>query len=236
MAHFIPLCDDAGITLDNIKNGTILGRGSFGYSFLAGDKIIKIIVCNNTMDDTIINILKNETKLHSLISKHDDNNCFIKLYGYFMRDDNTKDYYYFNVEKNENSCQLPDVNNKIIKNPNGCSEIYLVMKKGISDLFTYYLEEKNSRINLIENIEKLIKFYKISLKTIQETGKIFIHHDIKIENIVILEDRTLRIIDFGISKLIDNFFIKYEQGTTYLINLLFHSLFYNFNNYSKSKL
>lgn len=53
LAHKIPKCPNLNITLDNIRKGKIIGKGSFGYSFLVTKNttektIIKIIVCDKS--------------------------------------------------------------------------------------------------------------------------------------------------------------------------------------------
>ena len=48
----------------------------------------------------------------------------------------------------------------------------------------------------------------------EKHNKIFIHTDIKIENIVYLSDTNFKIIDFGLSELTDKFFVFDNIGGT----------------------
>jgi len=218
ISHIIPSCGDTGITLDSIRNGKILGRGSFGYSFLAGDKIIKIIVCNDTMKKSKFEELEFEINNHKDITQLDDNDCFIKLYGYFKKNNNNQ-YEYIDSKTNEIKC-LFDIKN--IENIDKMCEIYLIMEAGKMDLYNYYFNNKNDKNYLVRSFNNLLKFYKLSLNSAELYNKIFIHSDIKMENIVIMNDNSLRLIDFGVSGFHNNFFKKYQGGTPYFFKLLFN--------------
>jgi len=246
LSHKLPKCKYLNISLENIKNGKIISRGSFGFSFLIIDnknnkKIIKIIVANNiSTDDLFIDDdtnpsdntsftkkIKKEIEIHNSISLINNNN-FIKLFGYFVKEEhksivgNKLSYNYYNIENKINcnirSTKFDDFN-----------ELYLVMEAGETDLYNIKTGVYQIEINELTNLFiKLIEFYKISENFIKTQNKIFIHSDIKPQNIVLVDTgitKQLKLIDFGISLLSDNFYDEHAYGTMYMYYYLYFSSF-----------
>ena len=237
LAHKLPKCKDLKINLESIKKGEIIGRGAFGYSFLVtntNDKkvIIKIVICDKnemnedkseTSDDKIIKL---EIFMHKLITQNDKIDRFAKLYGSF------------NIEKNKslwketNEYIYKDINNKILcKLPtktlgNEC-EIYLFIEAGEYDLKKYMLT-KLINLDELEEFTNLfydfIDFYKISEEFLKNEKVIFVHSDIKPENMIMINDhgnKRIKLIDFGVSYISKKFYEDDIAGTPYIYNLLF---------------
>jgi serine/threonine protein kinase len=201
------------IYLNDLKTGNIINRGGFGYTFkLGNDKhiIIKITVCN-PMNPTFIESVLNETKLQEKITKINKDN-FVKLYGYFRR---SGDKYEYRSVNNNFKTKIECIEPKYDFG-NSC-EVYLLIEEGKHDLtkFTESITEDN-----FTKFNELLKFYKISKKTLKDDG-IFIHSDIKLENIILSHDDKFKLIDFGLSLFSKTFFTKAQGGTPYIFNLLF---------------
>lgn len=213
MCYIMTKCD-TNILLDDLSKGSILSRGGFGYTFkLGNDKrvLIKIAICKPEFPEFVKSVLK-ETVLHETITKIDKEH-FINLYGYFRR---TGDKYEYRSVVNNFESPINCIDEKY-HFKNSC-EVYLLIEEGKNDLTRF-----TSPIT-VDNFAKfndLLKFYKISKKTAKKLNKIFIHSDIKLENIVSTYDDKFKLIDFGLSLLSDTFFIKASGGTPYIFNLLF---------------
>jgi len=220
MCYIMTKCD-TNISLDDLSKGKILNRGGFGYTFkLGNDKriLIKIAICKPELPDFVTSVLK-ETELHETITKLNQDN-FVKLYGYFRPIEKSYEY-----RSNTNNF-VASINciDKTYDFKKSC-EVYLLIEEGINDLtkFATPITEYN-----FTKFNELLKFYKISKKTAKNINKIFIHSDIKLENIVSTYDDKFKLIDFGLSLLSDNFFTKAPGGTPYIFNLLFtHDNIYN---------
>jgi hypothetical protein len=262
LAHIIPNKEltDVNIELEDIKKGGILGMGSYGYSYITNpsevfgrtSKIIKIIVCPD--DPKIITkfdiskLIGAEIIIHFKITQS-ENNSFIKLncfycshiilsniysflesngINFFKYKDELfgkpNDYYYINVLNNKN--------NKIIhidKNI-GC-EAYMIIEAGGGDLIHYIKSGQKSYTE--KTILDLINYYKISEYFIRTENKIFVHNDIKLENIVFINElidaqinTIFKLIDFGLVDLSDKFFIFDSfKGTEYFAKLLFNNVY-----------
>jgi len=213
MCHIMTKCP-TNISLDDLSKGSILNRGGFGYTFkLGNDKriLIKIAVCKPEFPEFVKSILK-ETELHETITKIDKEH-FINLYGYFRR---TGDEYEYRSVVNNFASSIDCIDKKY-DFKKSC-EVYLLIEEGKNDLtkFTTPITVDN-----FMKFNELLKFYKISKKIANNSNKIFIHSDIKIENIVLTYDDKFKLIDFGLSLLSDTFFIKASAGTPYIFNLLF---------------
>ncbi len=238
IAHEITRCKEIDITLDDLKDGKVLAKGGFGYSYITSlnnssrKKIIKIIICPD-LDDMVKNEdikkvkedmdkIKYEIELHSQLV-NSGYNIFIKLIGYFLRNEqNIYEYYENNNNFNKVICDTqPSVNNNFTK---GC-EIYMILEAGYGDLTKYMDDqivqhhglEKSLSINkkyTVDTLLELVNFYKVSDYFLKEYNKVFLHNDLKIENIVYLSDTKFKIIDFGLSQLTDKFFVFNNIGGT----------------------
>jgi thiamine kinase-like enzyme len=231
IAHIIPKCPNVDIKLDHIKNGNILSKGGMGYSFMTSNtdpnkkKIIKIAICTN---ESLLKNLKNEIDLHKEIvnSKKD---MYIKLYGYYIR--NSVDYEYYDYNEFASPvCKASET----VKNINGC-ELYLILEAGDGDLYDNIKNKviehgglenalnANKKYN-VDSLIELLKFYQISEYFVEKEGKIFIHNDLKMENIVTKENK-FKLIDFGLSDLTDKFFnfnYEYVKGTLFTYDILYN--------------
>jgi hypothetical protein len=184
-------------------------------------------------EGTNMNNLYSELKLHSEIT-NSKNNIFIKLYGYFIRNKiNEYEYYDYDNDFKKVICATrPEKNGT---NTTGC-EIYMILEAGHGDLTKYIDDnkivkhrgvsnalsaEKSYNINTLKN---LLNFYKISKYFLENNRKIFIHNDLKVENIVYKSDTEFKIIDFGLSELSNKFFdFNYIGGTDYTYSLLYET-------------
>jgi len=232
IAHIIPKCDKTDITLDDIKDGKILSKGGFGYSFLTSlsnknrKKIIKMAIC---IDEESTKEMKEELDLHKEIVKS-KNEVYIKLFGYYIRNKETNQYEYFdyNTDFKEPKCVV-NVPENI-----GC-ETYTILEAGEGDLYKYINEKriehkgvinalKASKKYTVESLLEVTKFYKISEYFLKTKGKIFIHNDLKLENIVYKSDSEFNLIDFGLSELTDNFFnFGNVKGTLFNYEYLYNN-------------
>ncbi len=233
IAHEIPTCKKIDITLDDLKDGKVLAKGGFGYSYITAmnnnsrKKIIKVAICT---DNKATEELKSELKLHSELvnSKFD---VFIKLNGYFVRNrQNEYEYYDYSNKYDKVVCTSTPQRNGVFTT--GC-EIYMILEAGFGDL-TKYMNDKivehnglkkalnaNKTYN-VNTLLKVIKSYKVSEYFLENHGKLFIHNDIKIENIVYISDTNFKFIDFGLSDLIDKFFVFNDiKGTEFTYDMLY---------------
>ncbi len=226
LTHIIPKCKKTNITLDDIKNGKILSKGAFGYSFIAGDNIIKIAVCkeNNNNMEKEINVHKELTSI--------DTNIFIKLKGYFKRDSDNI-YKYYNYSDIEHNYEIENCNFEL--NYDKICETYLFLERGKYDLqkvtkiVNYnsdnseqkktFLEkiETISDLKIVDKFDNLLSIYKLLFKN---KGRVFIHSDIKTSNIIESNDGKYKFIDFGTSFFSDKFFNNAVGGTPNIFKLL----------------
>ena len=213
MCHIMTKCP-TNINLDDLRTGKILNRGGFGYTFkLGNDKriLIKISVCN-PMNPHLVDLVIKETELHEILTKIDKDN-FIKLYGYFRR---TGDTYEYKGISNNFSSSIDCIDKKY--NFEKSCEVYLLIEEGQYDLTKF---KGTITPEVFTKFNDLLRFYKISKKTAKTIKKIFIHSDIKLENIILTYDDRFKLIDFGLSLLSDTFFTKAKGGTPYIFRLLF---------------
>lgn len=212
LCRIITNCRDTNITLNDLSKGKILNRGSFGYTYKVGnDKniIIKIIVCTKETIQT--DIIKEIELLETLTTFNKDN--YINLYGYFKRIQNTYEFTKISVP----TPLKIDCIDKSYTFGDSC-EMYLLMEEGNYDLTKF--KSPISLINIIKFID-LLNFYKLSKKIIKMNKGIFIHSDIKLENIILSKDDKFKLIDFGLSQFSNTFFSQNANGTPYFFNLLF---------------
>jgi serine/threonine protein kinase len=174
--------------------------------------------------------LKEELRLHSeLINSKLD--VFIKLNGYFLRN-KENEYEYFDYSNNYNAviCKTkPRINGSFTT---GC-EIYFILEAGSGDLAKYMNNQivthnglkkalKADKIYTTDTLLKIINYYKVSEYFLQKHNKIFIHNDIKIENIVFIDDNTFKFIDFGLADLTNSFFLFDNiKGTDFTYEMLY---------------
>ncbi len=219
-------CPESNITRNDVRNGKVLSKGSFGYGFLAGNKIIKIIVCNSNMKEEDKEGLKEEIDNQKTITLT-NHPSFTKLLGYYVREG---DKYSFYNSQSEFKVRRANCDVKI--NNNGC-EIYLIIEAGLHDLTHYFNIRNNKHLCEIDNpitsnttmlnsFDKLLSYYKTSYeyKNIFN-NKIFIHSDVKLENIILVSNKDLKFIDFGFASFHDTFFKRSGNGTLYFFKLLF---------------
>lgn len=218
----------------HIKNGKIFGYGGYGFIFGFHDInefVMKICLCNTDDQKKLNNF---EIQINKIVSEY-GNESYIKIYGIINFDCINKktQIVYTNLIKNTIS--------NIDINKNNCDNIpcekYLIIEKGYKDLFDIMsdiLEKKRPEYNLdiiLNNYFELFTSYKISKNILKYMNKIFINNDIKIENIMAMNnqsDTKFKLIDFGLSLLSDNFFYKnpnpFEnfRGTKIFIELLYN--------------
>ena len=211
LSHILPKCKKLNITLNDIKNGNILGAGAYGYTFKTKDKVIKIILCE---DLSINKILEEEINIHTELMHSKFEKYFIKMFGYIKKDDNNI-YKYYDIN-NQQKCSYKNTTEY------GC-ETYVFLEAGVSDLKSKFnncnnLTEQISTEQITTKFYELLNFYKVSSEFLKNS-KVFIHADIKLDNIVCVQksdkkDYDLKLIDFGISKLTEKFYINTSNCTT----------------------
>lgn len=252
IAHEITNCKQIDITLDDLKNGKVLAKGGFGYSYLTSinndsrKKIIKVAICT---DIEATNELKAELRLHSeLINSNLD--VFIKLIGYFVRNqENVYEYYDFSNKYTKVICNTkPRINDSFTT---GC-EIYFILEAGSGDLAKYMNNQivkyngiskalKAEKLYTTDSLLKIIKSYQVSEYFLEKNKKLFIHNDIKIENLVFINDNTFKFIDFGLGDLIDTFFVFDNiKGTDFTYEMLYdipeyRNILNSYPNYGRIK-
>lgn len=234
LSHKLPRCKKLNIKLEDVKNGKLISRGSYGYSFLIEradntKTIIKIIVCNHKIKFTNF---KNEINIHSYLSNLPEvySQNFIKLYGYFINEPISKvtdiktSYNYHDVLNKKNIiCKFPT--KSLSKN----CEIFLNLEAGESDMVKYSLENYNKKDypEIIDLFFDLLNYYKTSDNIIKR-NKIFLHCDLKLDNLVLVKNinkgeikKKIKIIDFGLS-FFSKEFMSDTIGTKYVYNYLFN--------------
>lgn len=211
------------ITLSELKGGKILNRGSFGYiykpNFYLAEKyiLIKIVTCIKENKNYII-YLDNEINIHKKISLYDEEH-FMKLLGYFIKNENNQyEYKTIDDKYTTNRIRLSTKDSDFISD---ACEIYLLLEEAPHDLTNIISMEKRLDNSYYYKFINLIEFYKVSYKFLETDKKIFIHSDIKSENIVESKSGKLKFIDFGLSKLSDTFFLHNSDGTENILKLLF---------------
>jgi hypothetical protein len=222
LCSVIPNTSKDPITLDDIKKGSILNRGSFGYTYELGNNkniIIKIIVCN---DQKYMKKLEEEIEIHKIISKYDPEN-YISLYGYYKKLGDK--YKYVHIYNNTETSHEINFTNYNPEYYNLSCEIYLLLEKAIADV-TKYIGRVFDDISDAQSIFDLLNSVRISQKMLKDEKKIFIHSDIKAENVVrsynsITSKYNLKLIDFGLSILSTDFFVNSSDGTESIFKLLF---------------
>jgi len=217
----ITKCPATNITLNDIRQLKIIGRGTYGYGISLPNKIVKIIICEQSLKKK----LYEEIEYNKIIT-NSKNEHFIKLLGYFVREVNNEknEYnYYNNIDNFTNKlCITKDINlDKLC-------EIYLILEKADKgELRTFYISI--SKIVLSRKINELLNMYTINKYFIDKYKNIFVHGDIKTDNIVVMMDEKFKIIDFGLSSQSKTFFFKSPYNLTYY-NILYGTIFSDVDN------
>ena len=209
MAHYLPkininLPHDKQINLkqSNIKFGKILGSGAFGFVFGfkdIDDFVMKICLCNTSEQKKLNNF---EIYMNKIVSEF-GNESYIKSYGLLNFDcinKNTQIKYENLIDNRVTHINIKDT----------CADIscekYLIIEKGYKDLFDIMsdiIKKNRSQYDLniiLRNYLELFTSYTISKQIIIRLNKIFINNDIKIENIMTMNDKIdtkFKLIDFG---------------------------------------
>jgi serine/threonine protein kinase len=109
----------------------------------------------------------------------------------------------------------------------------MILEAGYGDLMKYMddsVEKYNglqnalytNKLYTVDTLLNLVNSYKVSEYFLKKYNKIFIHNDIKIENIVYLSDSDFKFIDFGFSELTDKFFnFDSSRGTEFFYSMLY---------------
>jgi ankyrin repeat protein len=207
----ITKCPLTNITLNDIKKLQIIGRGTFGYGVSLPNKIVKIIICENTLDSSIYKEIK-----YNKIITNSNNDHFIKLLGYFLRE-NKEGLNVYNYYDNSNNFTKKICYTKN-DNLDTLCEIYLILEKADNgELYNY---SKHITKDLLSfKINDLLNMYKINKYFIDNYNVIFIHGDIKDNNIVVMNDGKLKLIDYGLSTTSEYFFYISQFKLTYFKNL-----------------
>ena len=211
ISHFftsvITKCPATDITLNDVRQLEIIGKGTFGYGVSLPNKIVKIIICESNINQSLLNEIK-----YNKIITNSKNEHFIKLLGYFVREDNNGKYVYNYYDNRDNFtrkiCFTKD------DNLDNLCEIYLILEKADNnELYNY---NKYISHNLLSvKINELLNMYKINKYFIDNYNIIFVHGDIKDNNIVVMKDGKLKIIDYGLSTHSKTFFFKSHNSLTY---------------------
>ena len=227
LSHKIPKCKELNITLDNIKNGKIISKDEYLYSFMLTNKLKKKITISIIVDNGNKKENKySEINLYSRISLSENNN-FIKLYGYIVNDEIKSFlkthimYAYFDVN-HKLLCKFPS------KRFSESSEIYLLTEGCEMDMFTYMKNlDENNISELTEMFFDLLNFYKISEYFLDKEDKIFIHSDIKLEHMFIVIDtdnkKKIKLRPSSLSILADSFNKPIDFPT------LYHNYYFYYN-------
>ena len=239
LSNVIPKCEHLGITLDNIRNGKILSKGTFGYGFLSGskDKVIKIIVCPKRfletkytpeeLDESISNLAE-EIDLHKTLT-NTKNSTIARLLGFYTNNNDESKYIYYGMNTNFNEEQC--IYRATKTNPKDLCEIYLILEAGQFDL-TNYIINVDTIGTFTKSIQNLLSEY---VKISYSLNKFFKHNDVKMENMIVMKDsvNSFKFIDFGLSQLTENFFSKGAGGTEYFYKILFTYIFENEYGYDR---
>ena len=200
-------CPSTNITLDDIKQLQIIGKGTFGYGVSLPNKIVKIIICENNLNKDIINEIEYNKIITNSKNKH-----FIKLLGYFKREDSEYQYYDNNTNFSNKLCFTKK------DNIDNLCEIYLILEKADEgELFDYVITISTELLS--QKINKLLNMYEINKYFIDKYKVIFVHGDIKGNNIVVTADEELKLIDYGLSSHSKSFFYKSPYNLTFYNNL-----------------
>jgi len=221
------------ISKDNILNGKTIQKGGFGYCFSLDsvDYIIKIIVCNGQNIDIInkeidlsVQLTLYDAKRIQVDEKAKDAKAkpiFLQLLGYFDTISYNKFNYYNHLKFEYAQLTIYDdiTQNQLTKidKSNIMCENFLIMEKGI-DLIEYseiFEKSKQNNETFIKNIEIILNGFKnlLYIYKIKLNDKYFIHNDIKLDNILLMPNQTLKIIDFGLSIETPSFIITNNSGT-----------------------
>ena len=232
----------------NIKRGKILGAGGYGFVFefyQVDDFVLKICLCNTPDQKNTNNY---EISINNIIFSY-GNDCYIKTFGMINYDCINKNLCIIYTDLFTNTKIIYNAHSQLKSCDTVPCEKYLILEKGYKDLFyimSDILEKQRDQYNLdiiIHNYLDLISSYKISEKIIKTMNKIFINNDIKVENIISMNDKMdtkFKLIDFGLSLLTNSFFYKNSnpfdnfRGTTTFLELLYdksiRELMYNPDN------
>jgi serine/threonine protein kinase len=206
----------------NIYKGKIKGAGGFGliYVFTTFDaknptfnkkisiamKIIKINNMyavrkreNNQMIGEIQNEIYNENTpliyseteiLHELKKMDPESKVFIKYYGYIY---NNK---YISLDDPKHGLFIKLAQKLIVPK----KLIINFAEAGQQNIFELWETNKYNQESVIETLLKLFTDYCQNLITYaKKYGKWFVHHDIKADNLLYINDNKIKIIDFGLS-------------------------------------
>lgn len=233
----------SGLTAKTIGKGKIISKGTFGYGFKAGERLIKIITC-----DTSAKVFADEVKNLVLLN---DKRYFIKTYGFIFNDKR------FNLE------DLPMVHNVTdTRKYDYINGMYVLDVYSISMDETYFKQDKTvimrsgepcesfiiqeaaesnlqiSRLNLgdisrditrknlfythycnaFKEFQNLFEVHKSYEKYLLNNG-VFIHSDIKLPNMVIMKNNEIKIIDLGAGFFSRTFFNS-PEAFSYHLDLL----------------
>lgn len=206
LSNILPNCNSFNIKLGNVRNGTIIGKGEFGYSFKinTNDKsyIIKIIICSPNSEE----ILQKEIDINKKITLSQNNN-FINMLAFYEFNEKKNIYTYSNYNKDKDKYIIETCKAKTMIHKSNMCEKYILLEAGEMDMMDYLFNKKININSLIDLFYDLIKnFYKIT-DFFLRTNEIFTHNDIKLENIIIVNNK-LKLIDFGQSILIKKFHFR----------------------------
>jgi ankyrin repeat protein len=206
----ITKCPSTNISLNDVRQLQIIGRGSFGYGVSLPNKIVKIIIC----EQKLIDLIYKEIEYNKIIT-NSKNEHFMKLLGYFVREDNNGNnvYNYYDNSNNFTTKKCYTTNDNLDQ----LCEIYLILEKAENgELFNY--QYKMSHI-LSEKINKLLNMYTINEYYLKTYNQFFVHGDIKSDNIVVTKDNNLKLIDYGLATTSSSFFFKSLRILTFYQNL-----------------
>ena len=178
----------------------ILGKGNFGFAEKMTSKKNSEVYAIKKLDKTKNKNSKN-FKRETHISIQLDHPNLIKFYGYF--EDKEKIDKFREVYKNDKKRKVTETEDKEIY----CLVLEFAENGSLKQYFNNY-KEKNKTEKSFTPIpqEIIIKFLKQSLDALKylHENKI-IHRDISLDNILLGENYTIKISDFGISaKIKDN--------------------------------
>ncbi len=207
LAYELPKCqiyDDQKepikFTLNAISKGTIIGNGSFGYIFRIINNEKKYII-KITLGNKDNNSDKEYKILTTLNDKFNTKNIFIKLYGYYKELGNDSYELFGNTECKGQIKQFITCRGIVNKRKTDYNS-YGIMEAAEGSLMDYLKKGINKNIvnivNIVNNFEPFLKNFCHAFKI---NDIIFVHNDIKPENIVYFSDGQLKLIDFDAAKL-----------------------------------